>query len=182
MVHTNNSIIQILFELLNFDTMICNILNMIAISMGIYMIVSLPFVIDSITRISNVDDDIVDYQFRKKYTIPPDLFHNNTTTVAQRGLRGSVSNTDSLEDDMDDDDSNNNMIMDINNETVYVVNLYAYPFYENSTEMDDFFESEINLSSYYEQKSYLIEIDNIEHRIIYAIFKDYCVIDSSKSE
>lgn len=165
---------------------------MVAISMGIYMIVTLPFVIDSITRINNVDDDIVDYQFRKQYTIPPDLFHNNTnTTIAvaattkHRGLRGSVSNTDtdSLEDDMEDDiDSNNNMIVDITNETVYVVNLYAYPFYENSDEIDDFFESEINLSAYYEQKSYLIEIDNIEHRIIYAIFKDYCVIDSSKSE
>jgi hypothetical protein len=163
--------------------------NAIAIMMGIYMMVTLPFVIDSITRINNVDDDIVDYQFRKQYQIPPDLFHNNaststsTTMTVHRGLRGYVPNIDSLEDDMDDDDSNNN-IMIVSNETVYVVNLYVYPYYENSTEMDDFFEIETNSASYYEQKSYLIEIDNIEHLIIYAIFKDYCVIDSDsvKSE
>jgi hypothetical protein len=48
--------------------------------------VTLPFVIDSITRIHNVDDDdIADRQFRENYIIPTDS-HNNTP----RGLRGSV--------------------------------------------------------------------------------------------
>ena len=80
--------------------MICTqlfILNTIAIITGLYMMVTLPFVIDSITRIKNVDDDYVkDREFRKNYRIP---LNNNTHTDRQfRGLSAGRLENESSDD------------------------------------------------------------------------------------
>jgi len=87
--------------LIQYNTMICTqlfILNTIAIITGLYMMVTLPFVIDSITRIKNVDDDYVkDREFRKNYRIP--LNNNNTHTDRQfRGLSAGRLENESSDD------------------------------------------------------------------------------------
>lgn len=156
----------------SFIKMICTqlfLLNAMAITMGLYVIVTLPFVIESITNIKlHDDDDVKDRQFRKEYLIPL----NSVNITEQRGLRGMIDSEEYMDDDVDDDF---NITVNINNESLYIANLRISPYYIDDDDAYNYNENDLSFD-----KDTVYIIDNIDRNIIYAVIKNYCVINTEK--